>query len=835
MNDYTNDKNLLLPDGYTDIETKSRQKDQNDKTYLMAVCSYGDLYLVKEVYKLNPLFLNLKTTNGKNALYYAVYCMQYENLFFLLSLPDIVIDNDPRFPFLSEIKSDTRNGLNLIRYLMEKYQISNSDPEITSMLSKTYEIDKKIAPFFKPDITPELKLAFEHDNLPLFKLHFMNVGFDAFVIACEYNATEIALYCIEQKFGLNYIIPNLRVSAFTFVCYHNNLELAQEILFLNPGNKRYLLCRDKFGKRPLDYISNDSMNSIKMEVLTMPEEEIDNDADFRVFTDADMEMIDFINLNESGTYGDIKHFIDRQTGIEMTLKQYSKCQVRYPVIDESTAKEITFLRMANRLNPNLAVKVYGVFFKNNCIYLVLESLLVTLDHIFKITKSYNLESKRIYYKNILHNLLDILNSLNGYGIIHNDIKSNNIMMDYSGRLKLIDFGMSEFFGIRPDKVFIECTLESLYHPFDGQIVQTGTQLMHPPLRPPRKTLNLDVYSVGIMMINIILGANYEKFLYDGQVIIKYGPGLKSYRIVPETELYNFDPKLADLIKRMLHFNPNIRPFAKECLQDEYFTGIPNANFFPKNVIPTLFPLYLGKYQNYSIINNELIYMDEIHQANKDAKFVEVNTEFDAVSNIEYFFKRCVSWLFKICKQLKLGYESFLNVAPKIFNMITNEENASLISKRVVAYLIIETYHFDCKPVEPKDYVKLCKDLFTVDQIEQCIKDYVATSTAFETVFVKSEVSYLMVNLQIRAFEANLIETIIKYVVLHLHYWVVVNRGKQYEIWKLISNIYRLGGFPWIEDFFDEIDPELMERLQDNVIVKEEYDFFEGIKFDFKML
>jgi len=104
------------------------------------------------------------------------------------------------------------------------------------------------------------------------------------------------------------------------------------------------------------------------------------------------------------------------------------------VIDEAR-------RMARFRNTPGFVGVYDFFEANNTAYIVMEFIDgLTLDAYCKAQKVDNTSLIKM-----LVPIMDALQVLHSEGIIHRDISPDNIMVDYNGNLKLLDFGAARGF------------------------------------------------------------------------------------------------------------------------------------------------------------------------------------------------------------------------------------------------------------------------------------------------------------------------------------------------------------------------------------------------------
>lgn len=145
----------------------------------------------------------------------------------------------------------------------------------------------------------------------------------------------------------------------------------------------------------------------------------------------------------SGAYGQVLKAKDRKTGRIAAVKIISKeameakCEVRI-------RREIDILRVINHEN---LLKLYDVFETNDRIYLVTE--IVTGGPLFAWLEGLNFQIPEATARSLTRDIAKGLAYLHSYGIVHRDIKLENILLDTSGpevKAKVIDYGLSCFLG-----------------------------------------------------------------------------------------------------------------------------------------------------------------------------------------------------------------------------------------------------------------------------------------------------------------------------------------------------------------------------------------------------
>ncbi len=171
-------------------------------------------------------------------------------------------------------------------------------------------------------------------------------------------------------------------------------------------------------------------------------------------------------------------------------------QVAIKILKKEFAENEEFLRrfrneskaIAVLSHPNI-VKIYDVGFSEKIQYIVME-------YIDGITlKEYIAEEKVLTWQDTVHFLIQILRALqhaHDKGIVHRDIKPQNIMMFTDGTIKVMDFGIAKF--ARDDgKTATDQAIGSVHYISPEQAKGDVTDAKS------------DIYSVGAMMYEMLTG------------------------------------------------------------------------------------------------------------------------------------------------------------------------------------------------------------------------------------------------------------------------------------------------------------------------------------------
>lgn len=211
-------------------------------------------------------------------------------------------------------------------------------------------------------------------------------------------------------------------------------------------------------------------------------------------------------------------------------------------------------------HPNI-VKIYDVGFSEKIQYIVME-------YIDGITlKDYIEEEKVLTWKDTVHFVLQILRALrhaHEKGIVHRDIKPQNIMMFSDGTIKVMDFGIAKF-ARDEGKTATDQAIGSVHYISPEQARGDVTDAKS------------DIYSIGAMMYEMLTGR--KPFDSENPVTI----AVMHMQDIPERpRAINPDipAGLEEIVLRTLEKNPEDRyPSTVEMIADiETFKNDPDVVF-----------------------------------------------------------------------------------------------------------------------------------------------------------------------------------------------------------------------------------------------------------------
>lgn len=759
----------------------------------LTILDADKLNLVKfvELYEFDPITINNQNIYGQTPLIISSINKRYDIVNFILSLQnaDFNIVDETGFNFLNYLCLDEDIDLDyFIKEFLNKHKMINICLNNFSPVwkQKIYESVIDFPKYYETAMSQDFKNYILNDDVVSFDENFTLAPIDSFILACQYNSIKIIDYCIDKFFGLNFLSLD-RNSGFTYLCFHNNYELSIKLIRSKHLTKSFLSTKDSLKKSPIFYANLSVMNPIKMELLSINSSEYLDDFEFKVYEEEDFDFVKYESENEFGSFGSAVHVIDKTTGKDMIIKKYTECEDL--TLTDSTMREITYLRWVNKVYPNIATKIYGIYFESRTLHLVQEYLAYTLAEILFLIRGYDLQSKETHIKIILKSLLVSIDIINSMGICHNDLKESNVMIDSEGRLKIIDFGLSEFLGISPNKSFNETVaMTKFISPIDT----------YPPfytasgfyVNPSLKTINADVFSVGVLIFNFIYDSPFVRYtvinnkLYFAECPDENPASYDRFIVCSTNEIDRYDPELKDLLFNMIESNSEFRYYASECLKHKYFTGEfylrPNSVRFLGDKIdnPT-------RYDYLRECDRELFYKKEQINVIKERKLLEVT------KNETKLFPQYM-WLLKVItnKKYKFSIDAYINAINnfrKISSIITIDE--SEYKMYLCVSIMIANLQIDYINNEYSCYREICNNKFTENDFKRAMRRVVSSVDIFDFIPINSLVYIIPLELRKSRITSIKLNRIILKIYTQLVIWTIYNTGPQLSIYDIIRSIY----------------------------------------------
>jgi len=217
------------------------------------------------------------------------------------------------------------------------------------------------------------------------------------------------------------------------------------------------------------------------------------------------------------------------------------------------------IKATSSLMHDHIIKYLAHFETNDHVYMVLEYLDgVDLFACMKMRNYRLLKEQTI--KKVLKQIIDAVLFCHERGVVHRDIKLDNVISDTRGNIKLIDFGLCEFVNSK----------ETLLRGWVGSLEYAAPEILH---RIPYSGFKSDVWSMGVLLYSLLYGEFpflMEDFLNKGVHPPIAWPdeerpfGQKPIRAVSRVA--------KDLVKKMLNSDPKTRISLQDVSQHEWFAN-----------------------------------------------------------------------------------------------------------------------------------------------------------------------------------------------------------------------------------------------------------------------
>lgn len=251
-----------------------------------------------------------------------------------------------------------------------------------------------------------------------------------------------------------------------------------------------------------------------------------------------------------GAYAKVKEGVNVNTQQRVAVKILNKRQLRkIPNGEENVKLEIEIHQKLDHRNIVKFIESFAIAEKNK-LYIILEFLDGgSVQDLLEQAPDGRLppEQARCY----VYQLLEALEYLHNFGVVHRDIKPGNMLLTTTGQMKLADFGVSQWIS----KVDPNSGTQGS-PAFQPPEVASGQQRAAGPLG--------DIWAIGVLLFFISVG----RLPFEGQtVFILFEAIAKGEFVFPD----GFeDASLRDLISKILQVDPLKRPTLAQIKSHPWF-------------------------------------------------------------------------------------------------------------------------------------------------------------------------------------------------------------------------------------------------------------------------
>ncbi|ELU03128.1 hypothetical protein CAPTEDRAFT_112307, partial [Capitella teleta] len=185
-----------------------------------------------------------------------------------------------------------------------------------------------------------------------------------------------------------------------------------------------------------------------------------------------------------GTYGKVRLAIEKETGLKYAIKSIKKKQIGSDL--GRVRREIEI--MSSLSHPHI-ISIYEVFENADKIVLIMEHATggEMYDFINDKMGLYDDEARKFFRQ-----IVSAVKYLHQNGIVHRDLKLENILLDSENNVKIVDFGLANIYGG-----------SRLLETYCGSPLYASPEIVN---GLPYKGPEVDCWSLGVLLYTMVYGS-----------------------------------------------------------------------------------------------------------------------------------------------------------------------------------------------------------------------------------------------------------------------------------------------------------------------------------------
>lgn len=195
---------------------------------------------------------------------------------------------------------------------------------------------------------------------------------------------------------------------------------------------------------------------------------------------------DFLHTLGKGTYGTVKKAVDRATGIKVAIKSIRKDKIKNEQEFNQIRREIEI--MSSLRHPHI-INISEVFENKTKIVIVMEYAESgeLFEHLRRRKALSEEEARRLFRQ-----IVSAVHHCHANGIVHRDLKLENILLDEKFNIKIADFGLSNVYH-----------KDNVLDTFCGSPLYASPEIVH---GKPYCGPEVDAWALGVLLFSLVYGS-----------------------------------------------------------------------------------------------------------------------------------------------------------------------------------------------------------------------------------------------------------------------------------------------------------------------------------------
>ena len=310
------------------------------------------------------------------------------------------------------------------------------------------------------------------------------------------------------------------------------------------------------------------------------------------YPETNLNFYKYGRLIGQGAFGKVNLGLNVLTGRVVAIKSFNKSNLNS---NSENMKKIKYeTNLMKKLNHPNITKILELFEDKEYILIIMEY--INGGNLFSFLKKHRKVSEKtakLLYRQIILGI----KYMHEQGIVHRDIKLENILIDLNNNIKICDFGIGRVLSSPEQPLFDQC----------GTPMYIAPEILLCSKEKGYKGFPVDIWSSGIVLYILLSGTLPFSFKNSSSSLSESNESNLSednnnntelqYSIINKEpkEIENISKEAEDLLKKILKKNPEKRITCEEILNHPWMKGISDTNkyhLFTKAEINVLSKTYV---------------------------------------------------------------------------------------------------------------------------------------------------------------------------------------------------------------------------------------------------